>query len=96
MKPLSMNEAKKIIEEHNGREEIQPYFKKFITLNNKEASELRKDLEALNNHKMKQEHIVKIIDFLPGDASEMNKIFTDVSLDEGEIKEIKEIVAKYK
>ena len=45
---------------------------------------------------MKGEHVAKIIDFLPEDASDLNKIFTDVSLDENEIKQIKDIVAKYK
>ena len=96
MKPLSMIEAKKIIDEHDGREEVQPYFKKFVKLNEKDSTKMREELGALGNHKMKEDHITKIIDFLPIDASDMNKIFTDVGLDEDEIKQIKDIVSKYK
>ena len=96
MKALSMVEAKKIADENEGREDVQPYFKKFIKLNLKDANAMKEDLEKLNNHKMKPEHIAKIIDFLPEDASDINKIFTDISLEENEIKQITDIVAKYK
>ena len=45
--------------------------------------------------KLKEEHIVKIIDFLPETSEDLNKIFSDVSLDEKEINEILEIVRRY-
>lgn len=96
MRPLSLAEAEKIIKDSEGSENLNEYFKKFSKLKLKEAEELRKEIEALGNHKIKQEHIVKIIDFLPEDASDMNKIFHDIGLDENEIKQITEIAAKYK
>jgi len=46
--------------------------------------------------KLKADHIVKVIDFLPEDASDVNKIFSDVSLDENETNKILDIVKKYK
>ena len=42
------------------------------------------------------EHIVKVIDFLPDDAESLNKIFTDVSLDEDEAKKILDVVREFK
>ena len=96
MKPLTLVETKILVEKNEGKEEMKPYFKKFIKLKIKDVEEMRKDLEALDNHKIRAEHVVKIIDFLPQDASDLNKIFTDISLDENEIKQITEIVAKYK
>jgi DNA-directed RNA polymerase subunit F len=96
MKALSLAEAKQLIDENKGKEELEPYLKKFIKLKLKETQELRKELEELKNHKIKAEHIANIIDFLPEDASDINKIFTDVSLDDNEIKQITGIVAKYK
>ena len=96
MKPLSLAEAEQIVKENEGKQELEPYFKKFAELKIKDALELRKELEALNNHKIKQEHIVKIIDFLPEDATDVHKIFIDVSLDENEVKQIIDIVSKYK
>ena len=95
MKQLSLIEAKTIIEKNEGKN-ISEYFNKFINLKEKDALELRKEIEGLDNHKIKREHIVKIIDILPEDTLDINKIFTDVSLDETEIKQITEIVAKYK
>ena len=96
MRPLSLAEAEQIVKENKGKEELELYFKKFVELKLKDALELRKELEALNNHKIKQEHIVRIIDLLPEDASDIHKIFIDVGLDENEVKQITEIVAKYK
>ena len=96
MKSLTIAEAEKIAKDNEGSEAIKPYFKKFIKVKLKNALEMKKELEALNNHKIKPEHIVKVIDFLPEDASEVNKIFIDVSLDEEEIKQITDVVKKYK
>ena len=96
MKPLCMEEAREIAEANEGREDIKPYFKKFIKLKSKDVAEMKKDLEGLNSHKIRADHIAKIIDFLPEDASDLHKIFTDSNLDENEIKQITDIVAKYK
>ena len=96
MKPLSLAEAQHIVKENGGKEELEPYFKKFTVLKLKDALAMRKELEELGNHKIKQEHIVKIIDLLPEDASDVHKIFIDVGLDENEVKQILDIVSKYK
>ncbi|MFA5992318.1 MAG: hypothetical protein WC796_01280 [Candidatus Pacearchaeota archaeon] len=96
MKPLSLIEAKKIVNENQENEELNEYFKKFTKLKEKEALELKKEIEGLDNHKIKSDHVVKIVDFLPEDASDLNKIFIDMSLDDNEIKQILEIVSKYK
>jgi DNA-directed RNA polymerase subunit F len=96
MKPLSLAEAKQLIEDNGGNEVAEEYLKKFNKLKAKDAQELRKEIEALDNHKIKSEQVVKIVDFLPEDASDVNKIFTDISLDDNEIKQVTAIVAKYK
>ena len=96
MKPLTLVEAQGLVKANDGSKEIEPYFNKFIKISEKESGELKKELEGLDNHKMKPDHIIKIIDFLPEDASDLNKIFSDISLDENEIKQVAEIVAKYR
>ena len=74
--PLSMAEVldyvKKSKEENT---ETTGFLKKFVKLNIKESKELRKKLEALELIKVKTEHIVKIIDLLPENAEDLNKIF---------------------
>ena len=61
-----------------------------------QAKKIKEDLEALDSIKVKRDHIVKVVDLLPADASDLNKIFTDVSLNEEETNKILEIVKNSK
>ena len=95
--PLSMNEVVGYIKNVEDSEtDIIGFTKKFIKLTQKETKELRKKLEGLELIKVKPEHIVKIIDLTPENTEELNKIFTDVSLDEDETKKILEKVKEFK
>jgi len=96
MKNLTLEETRELVKAHDGKEEVEIFLKGFITIKPKDVQEMRKELNDLNNVKLNQEHIVKIIDFLPEDASDINKIFIDISLEEDEIKQILDIVKKYK
>lgn len=96
MKPLSSVEAKKIVETTEENKEIKSFLKKFIKLDLKRANELRKELEASGILKLKDEYIVKIIDLMPEDVADINKIFSDVSLDENETNKLLEVIKKYR
>ena len=98
LKPLSMAEAKEIAEasESETSKKLVLFIKKFSKLNSKEARELRKELEEMDVSKLKEEYIVKIMDILPEDAQDLNKIFIDTSLDENEINKILGAVKKYR
>ena len=95
MTPLSLAEAKDLVVDLDEKKDLKDYFKKFGKLNNEKSENLSKEIENLGNLKIKKENIVKIIDFLPKDAEDLNKIFNEVTLDEKETKEILEIVGKY-
>ena len=95
MKPLSLSEAKDMIEKLDEKKELEDYFKTFCKLDSRKAEKLRAEIEALNNVKFKEEYIVKVIDILPKDSEEVNKIFHDVSLEEGDINAILDIVKNY-
>lgn len=95
MKPLSLVEAKKLAGDMENKQ-LEQYFKKFAKTKKTEADKLNKELEGLNNLKIKADHIIKIVDLLPEDAVDINKIFVDVSLDENEIKQILDIVKKHR
>ena len=45
--------------------------------------------------KLKEEHIVKIVDFVPKDTSELNKVIIEVSLDSDEVAKILEVTGRY-
>jgi DNA-directed RNA polymerase subunit F len=94
-KPLSMAEAKEYTEGDSGAE-IKGFIKKFVKLDHKKAKELRSKLKEMDMMKMKEEHIVKVIDILPETPEDLNKIFSDVGLDEDEAKKILETVKEYK
>lgn len=94
--PLSMAEAKGYIKKHEGSEtDILGFINKFTKLSPKEAIELRKKLEDMKMMKLKKEHIVKIIDIMPENPENLNKIFVDVGLDEDETKKILETVKEF-
>ena len=93
--PISMAEVQEIvknIEDSEKKEKIDLYLKKFLKTEPKQAKNINDKIEALNSIKIKRDHMVKIIDLLPEDASDLIKIFSDISLSEEEINKILEIV----
>jgi len=97
IKPLSMAESLEYInkDESSGAEAIR-FIKKFTNLKVENATKLRKNLKDLDLIKMNDNYMVKIIDLLPKNSEELNKIFTDVSLDEDETKKILDTIKKHK
>jgi DNA-directed RNA polymerase subunit F len=95
--PLSMTEVVEYIKKGGeGEAEVVGFIKKFNKIKPKEAKELKQEMEALGIVKIKPEYIIKIIDLLPENAEELNKIFVDVSLDGDETKKILDAIKKYK
>ena len=97
--PLNLNEVQEILKniaDSEKKEEIEIYMKKFLKTKPEQAKKIKEELESLDLMKLKREHIVKIIDLLPQDASDLNKIFEDVSLSEDETNKILEIVKNSK
>ena len=95
MKHLNLAEVKEIVKDIDEKKDVKDYLKKFGKLSKEKAEKLNEELRTLGNAKIKEEYLVKIIDFLPRDAEELNKIFHDISLDEKEMNEILEIIKKY-
>ncbi len=91
--PLSASESK----EYLGKEQepLKLFIDKFTKLNVKQAKDFKKKLEALNLMKMNEQHISKIIDILPSNSEEINKIFVDMSLDENEENKILDLVKQF-
>jgi DNA-directed RNA polymerase subunit F len=97
--PLNLNEVEEIIKDipnNEKKEQIEDHLKKFLDTKPERAKKIKEDLEKLDLLKMKREHIIKIVDLLPADASDLNKIFSDISLNEDETNKILEIVKNSK
>ena len=92
-KPMSMSEANEFVDKDS---ETKGFIKKFVTLKLEDAKKLREKLVGLDLLKIKEEHIAKLIDFLPDNSEDINKIFSDVSLDEDEAKKILDTIKEFK
>lgn len=96
MKPMSIAEVNEIIEKSEDKKQLVSFLGKFSKINIKDAKAMRKELEDLGMVKLNEANVVKVIDLLPEDASDLNKIFSETSLDEDEVHKILEVVKKYK
>jgi DNA-directed RNA polymerase subunit F len=94
-KPLSMAETSTQIKGLSENKALEEYFKKFTKLSRDKAKSLAEQIRSLNNPKIKEEHVVKVVDFVPKDAEEVNKLFTDVSMSEDETNKILSITKEY-
>ncbi|MEK6848233.1 MAG: hypothetical protein AABX65_01225 [Nanoarchaeota archaeon] len=72
------------------------FIKKFIKLKGEDAVKMKNELLELGLLKLKPRDIIKIIDTLPEDKEDLNKIVTEISLDENEIQSILAVVNKYR
>lgn len=94
-KPLTLAEVKEIVKGLEEKQEIKDYLKRFASLSKEKAMKLKEEIISLNNMRIKEENVIKIVDFLPKDAEDVNKIFVDTGLTEEETNAILEIVKKY-
>ena len=86
---LSMAEALKYIKKEESEEtDVIGFIKKFAKVKKDEARKLNEKLKGLEMIKVNEGHISKIIDLMPENAEELNKIFVDVSLDDDEAQKI--------
>lgn len=93
--PLTIGETIPYIENLDERKVLNDYFKKFKKLSAEDAKKLKGELTALNNIKLKEFHLVKIVDILPKEIEMLNTICSDVGLTESEANAVLDIVKAY-
>ena len=95
-KPITMAEAKEILKDYESEKAkaASAMIKKFNKLSIDESRKLMSEIKKLNLEKLKDEDIIKIIDFLPDDAESLRKIFTgsDIAFDQDEISKILNVI----
>ena len=96
IKPLSISEASEFVRKKDVDIDVSGFMKKFTKFNSKKAKELRKNIEDLNLIKVDAKHASKMIDLIPETKEDLNKIFTDVSLDENETNKLLEEIKKFR
>jgi DNA-directed RNA polymerase subunit F len=95
--PVCMVKALELMK-HSGTEnaELIAFVGKFSTLKPAETKKMGERLRELKIIKMNKEQEVKIIDLLPENSIDLNKIFVDINLDEDETKNILGVVKEFK
>lgn len=93
--PVTLAEVRDIVDKMEEAHDAKDYLKKFTKLSKDKSDKLKQELKNLNSLKLNEDNIVKIVDFLPRDAEDTNKIISETSLTEEEINAILEITKKY-
>jgi len=90
-KVLGFHEVKEMLnnlKETDKTKELKAYIKKFQVLDSKKAEKLKEELKKMEIIKLKEADIIKIVDLCPENAVELNKVFTETSLDADETNKI--------
>ena len=74
---------------------VEEFLKKFTKLTGEKAKALKKEIEWLGIIKLRPFDVIKIVDFLPENAIELNKIFAEISLDTDETNKILDTIKKH-
>lgn len=91
-----VNEELDKVKETDKSKVIKSYIKKFSNTDEKQGKKLREEIVALNIIKLKNEDIIKIIDFMPENVIELNKIVNEANLDSDETNKILETIKNNK
>ncbi len=95
--PLSIPEISEYLKEETAlTKDLKSFIKKYSEISSEKAKKIKQELQKLDIIKLKDEHIVKIIEILPETKEDLNKIFTDVGLDEDESKIILDKIKELK
>src|SRR3989344_659863 len=93
---ISMPEVENVLKEtKTENKELIGFIHKFTKMKLSDAEKIKSELMGLDMIKINEEHIVKVIDMVPDDNEDLNKIFSDISLDDDEKTKILDIVKKY-
>lgn len=94
-KPLAISEVKEYVKNSEGKEVLINYLKKFGKLSKNDVKKIEEKIKAVDSLKIKDRDIAKVIDFLPKDKEDVNKVFMENNLNDEEAKVLLEIIKDY-
>lgn len=90
-RPLTLAEMNDLIGDGDKAKNMKLFIKNFNSLKGDKAKEIFDSLKALDIIKLNDAHLAEIVNFLPEDAIDLNKIVQEASLDQDEVNKILEI-----
>lgn len=103
--PKTLAEVKKILNDIEEKRELNfrssktmDYVNRFVDLSLEEVNKLKEEIKSLEILRLKDEHISKIIDFMPETIDDFKLIFQGsyVTFSEDDIKSIVKVVKNFK
>jgi len=96
--PITLAEVLEILKniETEKAKEIVAFIKKFVEIDAEKAKKLKQELIGLNIAHLKEEDIVKLIDFMPQDSADVHKILagSEASLNKDEVEKVLAVFKK--
>lgn len=93
-KPLTIAEVIELIKNSESSKTTEDFLRGYCDTSIETVLKIRGELISLDLIKLKERDIVKIIDFMPQDAVELNKIIGDCNLDNDEVTKILNVINK--
>ena len=94
-RPLTLVEVQAYAGDTEEKRVMHDYLKTFVKVSKANQEKIISSIRALNNPKIKEETMMKLIDFLPKDVEDLSKIFNEVTLSEEESQAILAITKDY-
>lgn len=94
-KPLTMYEALEVtkgLKETDKIKALEIFIKEFANSDAKTAAKIKEAVQTLNLIKLKETDIIKIVELMPENATELNKIVSETSLDADETSKVLDAV----
>ena len=94
-KALTLAEVTNLIGDSEKAAAMKEFIKKFSKMKLTDAEEMKKEIVALDLIQLKDEHIVSLVNFVPKDSVELNKVLAGVSLNQEEVDKLLNVTSKY-
>jgi DNA-directed RNA polymerase subunit F len=94
-KPLTLAEVTNLIGDSEKAEGLKKFIKTFNKMKLEDAMKMKEELEALDLIQLKEDHIVSLVNFVPKDSVELNKVLSGVSLNQEEVDKILNVTKNY-
>ena len=93
--PITLGKVKELVGQGEKQDKIKMFINQFSPLKVEKASKMEEELKKLDLIKLKNEHIVKIVDLMPEDSADLSKALPNVSLNQDKVNKILDVVKRY-
>lgn len=93
--PLTLAEVTNLIGDSEKAEGMKKFVKTFNKTKLEDALKMKEELTALDLIQLKEESIVNLVNFMPKDAADLNKVLTGISLNQEDVDKILNVIKNY-